>query len=281
MRNIEEEFPGAAAGRRAGTGLATAAVALLLVSCGGGDGGADVAPVPELRNGPAEFLRCEVPQRIAIVREVDGGWKTNRYLQFAGQPLVKVLPAPGLETAKNPEGVVSHGPLHAQNCTPGTGALQTLSFRVRSQGFLGSAVGDHLAFGLRFNSPTFNALGNEQYEGIGVILHPSFGGVMAERFGYPAGGDREAATPPQVELADGVCYFVEMQADTVSLAYRVTDEASDQSTGWKNYVQPASRSPLNGTGLLFAFLCHDDNARCEAFDRPFRVEVFDIAAGWR
>ena len=104
---------------------------------------------------------------------------------------------------------------------------------------------------------------------------------MAERFGYPAGGDREAATPPQVELADGVSYFIEMQADTVSLAYRVTDEGSGQSTGWKNYVQPAGRPPLDGTGLLFAFLCHDDNARCEAFDQPFRVDVFDIAAGWR
>ena len=169
--------------------------------------------------------------------------------------------------------MVSHGPLHAQNCTPGAGALQTLSLRVRSQGFFASGVGDHLAFGLRANYPTFNALGNEQYEGIGAILHPLFGGVMAERFGYPSGGDREAATPPQVELADGVSYFIEMQADTVSLAYRVTDEESGQSTGWKNYVQPAGRPPLDGTGLLFAFLCRDDNARCEAFDQPFRVDL--------
>lgn len=278
MGDGERRWRGTKARRGAGAGLATAAVTLLLASCGGG--GADVAPAP-LRNGADEFLRCAVPQRIAIVREIDGTWKTNRYLQFAGQELAKVVPAAGLATAKNPEGVVSHGPLHAQNCTDGSGALQTISFRVRSEGFLASGVGDHLAFGLRVNYPTSNALGNEQYEGIGAIAHPAFGGVMAERFGYPTGGDRESATAPQVQLADGVSYRVEMQADTVSLAYRVTDEASGQSTGWRNYVQPGGRPPLHGTGLLFAFLCHDDNARCEAFDTPFRVDIFDIAAGWR
>src|SRR5512140_370806 len=162
-----------------------AASALLLASCGGGGGGGNVAPAGALRNGPAEFLRCDVPQQIAVVRENEGaaGWQTHRYLQFAGQPLVKVLPGPGLATAKNPEGVLSHGPLHAQNCTPGAGALQTVSFRVRTLGFHGSGIGDHLAFGLRFNYPTFNALGNEQYEGIGVMLNHFFGGVTGERFG--------------------------------------------------------------------------------------------------
>ena len=80
---------------------------------------------------------------------------------------------------------------------------------------------------------------------------------------------------------DGVeDYTFEMQADTTSVAYRVTAEGSGQSTGWKNYVPPAG-APLQGTGLLFAFLCRDDNARCEAFDTPFRVDIFDIAAGWR
>jgi hypothetical protein len=280
MRNREGESRGAPVHRARGAGLAGAALALALASCGGGDG-SDGAPPPELRNGPSEFQRCEVPQRIAVVRDNEGGWKTRRYLQFAGQPLAEVLPAEGLETAKNPEGVLSHGPLHAQNCTPGAGALQTISFRVRSQGFLAGGVGDHLAFGLRVDYPTFNALGNEQYEGIGIILHPSFGGVMAERFGYPVGNDREAPTLPQVQLADDLTYLVEMQADTASVAYRVTDEGSGQSTGWKTYVQPAGDAPVRGTGVLFAFLCTDQNGRCEAFDTPFRVDVFDIAAGWR
>ena len=243
-------------------------------------GADDFAPVSPLLNGPAEFLRCEVPQQIAIVREMEGGlaWKTHRYLKFEGQPLAKVLPAAGLATAKNPEGVMSHGPLHAQNCTPGAGALQTVSFRVRSQNFYGSGVGDHLAFGLRANYPTFNALGNEQYEGIGVILHKVFGGVIAERFGYPAGNDLQSLTLPQVDMADDTVYLVEMQAGTTLVSYRVTAEASGQSTGWKNYVQPSALAPVPGTGLLFAFLCRDANASCEAYDTAFRVDIFDIVA---
>lgn len=265
---------------RAGVAAATA---LLLASCGGG-GGADPSPLGELRNGPGEFLRCEVPLQIAIVRENEGaaGWTTNRYLQFEGQPPAKVLPSAGLPTAKNPEGVLSHGPLHAQNCTPGTRALQTLSFRVRTQGFYASGIGDHLAFGLRADYPTFNALGNEQYEGLGVMLHPSFGGVTGERFGYPLGNELQLpATLPQVELADDATYRVEMQADSQSLSYRVTAEASGESTGWKSYVPLGNLRPLQGTGLLFAFLCRDDNGRCEAFDAPFRIDLFDIVAGWR
>jgi hypothetical protein len=263
-------------------GLAGTVAALLLASCGGGGGG-DAASALELRNGPAEFLRCEVPEQISIVHENEGapGWKTNRYLQFSGQALAKVMPAPGLETAKNPEGIVSHGPSHAQNCTPGAGALQTVSFRVRSQGFYGSEVGDHLAFGLRANSPTFNALGNEKYDGIGVILHKVLGGVIGERFGYPGGNNLQPVTLPQVDLADDTIYRVEMQADTTFASYRVTVEASGQSTGWKNYVQPADFAPLQGTGLIFAFLCRDNNGRCEAFDSAFRVDIFDISAGWR
>jgi hypothetical protein len=263
--------------------LAAAAAALSLAACGGGGGGGEAAPAFELRNGPAEFTRCEVPEQISIVRENEGaaGWRTNRYLKFAGQPLTKVSPAPGLATAKNPEGVVSHGPLQAQNCSPGSGAIQTASFRVRSQGFYGSGIGDHLAFALRANYPTFNALGNEQYEGIGVILHKVLGGVIGERFGYPSGNDLQPVTQPQPELADDTTYLVEMEADTTFVSYRVTAEASGQSTGWKNYVQPADFAPLQGTGLAFAFLCRDDNARCEAFDAAFRVDIFDIVAGWR
>ena len=56
---------------------------------------------------------------------------------------------------------------------------------------------------------------------------------------------------------------------------------SGQSTGWKNYAQPAGLPALQGSGLLFAFLCRDDNGRCEAFDAAFRVDIFDIVAGWR
>ncbi len=283
MSEIELECRAEIFERRCRAGLLTAGAALLLASCGGGGGGSDVSPAEELRNGPAEFLRCEVPHRIAIARENEGaaGWQTNRYLQLAGQPLVKVLPAAGLATAKNPEGVLSHGPLHAQNCTPGAGAVQTVSFRVRTLGFFGSGIGDHLAFGLRANYPTFNALGNEQYEGIGVMLNEFFGGVTGERFGYPVGNAVQPATPPQVDLADDTIYLVEMQADTASASYRVTAEGSGQSTGWKNYAQPAGLPPLQGTGLLFAFLCRDGNGRCEAFDAAFRVDIFDIVAGWR
>ena len=109
------------------------------------------------------------------------------YTHRSCRPLAKVLPAAGFATARNPEGVLSHGPLLAQNCTPGAGALQTVSFRARTQAFHGSEVGDHLAFGLRANYPTFNALGQEQYEGIGVILHKIYGGVIGERFGYREG----------------------------------------------------------------------------------------------
>jgi hypothetical protein len=282
MSELERESVGYMLLRRCRAGFATTSASLVLASCGGGGG--DATPAGELRNGPAEFLRCEVPQQIAIVRENEGGsgWKTNRYLQFAGQPLAKVLPAAGLATAKNPEGVLSHGPLHAQNCTPGAGALQTVSFRVRTLGFHGRGIGDHLAFGLRFNYPTFNALGNERYEGIGVMLNQFFGGVTGERFGYPVGNELQLpATWPQVDLADDTIYLVEMQADTASASYRVTAEGSGQSTGWKNYAQPAGLPPLQGTGLLFALLCRDDNGRCEAFDAAFRVEIFDIVAGWR
>lgn len=261
--------------------LAAAGLSLGLAACGGG-GGDSADEKPMLLSGPLEFNRCAVPEQISIVREDEGaaGWKTNRYLKFAGSALTKLVAGPGMATTKNPEGVISHGPLHAQNCTPGTGSRQTLSFRVRTQGFFGTGAGNHLAFGTRANYPTFNALGNEQYEGIGAILHPGLGGVLPERFGAPFGGDVGAPTDPQVEVKDNTSYLVEMSADRNEVSYRVTAEGTGQTTGWKQYQQPLTSGDLLSSGLLFAVLCKDSNARCEAFDIAFRIDITDIAAGW-
>ncbi len=261
--------------------LAITAQCLGLAACGGGGGdSADEKPV--LLSGPLEFSRCAVPEQISIVREDEGvaGWKTNRYLKFVGSALTKLVPGPDLASTKNPEGVISHGPLHAQNCTPGTGSRQTLSFRLRTQGFFGTGAGDHLAFGARANFPTLNTLGNEQYEGIGIILQPGSGGVLPERFGAPFGGELGASTSPQVEVKDNISYLVELSAGRSELSYRVTGEGTGQTTGWKQYQQPQTSSELLSSGLLLAVLCRDANARCEAFDIVFRIDITDIAAGW-
>jgi len=254
---------------------------LVLASCGGGGGGGEPAPAQQL-SGPSEFTRCEVPEQISFVRENEGaaGWQTNRYVKYPGQPLAKMVAGNGLPTAKNPEGVVSHGPLHAQNCTPGAGAVQTQRLRLTTEGYFGTNVVDHLFFQTRSNYPTFNAAGQESYQGIGMIMFPFFGGVMGERFGIPTGNHIDTAAPPQPPLRDGATYLVELRSTPVQVDYRVTLESTGETTGWKNYTQPADRAPLTGTGFAFAVLCADSNGRCEAFNQVWRVDIRDLAIGW-
>ncbi|TWO67017.1 hypothetical protein FN976_26150 [Caenimonas sedimenti] len=257
-----------------------------LAACGGG-GGDDDAPKPPVlvrASGPSEFVQCTtVPSAVRVVREQDNGqWRTNRYVAFGAEPLAKMLPpaASTLETGKNPEGVLDHGPLQAQNCAPGSGQTQTLRLRVRTEDFFSTGIGDHLAFGLRAYYPTANREGEESYEALGVILHRAWGGALAERFRRPGGNDIGTAAGDQVMLQDGTTYLVEMQASITQLMFRVTNEATGQTTGWKTYQQPADFAPATGTGFLFAVLCQDNNARCEAYDRPFRVDVSEIVLGW-
>ena len=259
-----------------------------LAACGGGGGDDEGAPKPPVlvrASGPSEFVQCTtVPSAVRVVREQDNGqWKTNRYVAFGDEPLAKMLPPAGsaLQTGKNPEGVLDHGPLQAQNCTPaGSGQTQTLRLRVRTEDFYAGNIGDHLAFGLRAYYPTANREGEESYDAMGVILHRPWGGALAERFRRPGGNDIGSAAGDQVTLQDGTTYLVEMQASITQLMFRVTNEANGQTTGWKTYQQPADFAPATGTGFLFAVLCQDHDARCEAFDRPFRVDVSEIVLGW-
>jgi hypothetical protein len=258
---------------------------MTLAACGGGgsDSPPPVAPL-QRASGPFEFNQCSpLPTAVRIAREVDNGnWRTNRYIAYAaGDPLAKmVAPAP-LETGKNPEGVIEHGPLVAVNCTPGAvGQFQTMRLRLKTEDFFASEVGDHLAFGLRSYFPTANREGQEALEAIGIILHRRWGGVLAERFRRPGGNDIGSAEGAQVPMQDGVQYLIELQATTTAVSFRVTVEATGQTTGWKTYMQPADFAPVQGTGFLIAVLCQDDNARCEAYNRPFRIEFTDIVLGW-
>ncbi len=239
--------------------------------------------VPATRtSGPEEFTRCEVPAAIRVARELDNGqWRTNRYLALGGTDLMRMVPPPSLATGKNPEGVARHGPLIAQNCTPGQPtATQTLRLRLRTEDFFASDVGDHLAFGLRAFYPTANRDGEEAYDAIGAILHRRWGGLMGERYRRPGGNDVGPADGAQVALQDGTTYLLEMTATTSQAMVRLTVEATGESTGWKTYVPPAGFAPLQGTGFLIAVLCQDDNARCEAYDRPFRIDLWDLVVGW-
>lgn len=267
------------------TAAAACAMSTLLVACGGGGGGgvAPEVPTPTAASGPHEFDRCQdVPSALSVVREqVEGRWQTQRYVARGGEPLALMVAAAPLETAKNPEGVLSHGPLLAQNCTPaGTGRVQTLSLRVRTEGFFEGAAGDHLAFGLRTFYPTANRAGEEAYDAIGVIFHRWWGGVMGERFRRPGGNAIGPVEGPQVALRDGVDYLLEMEAQAQQVRWRVTVTGSGESTGWRSYQAPADFAPASGTGFLIAVLCNDDNARCEGFDRSFRVDVREMVFGW-
>ncbi len=267
--------------RAGGTVLITAG----LGACGGGGDDAAALPAPSMTSGPTEFVQCaSVPSAVRVVREQENGrWLTNRYTAFGAGPLARMTPpaASGLQTGKNPEGVLDHGPLQAQNCTPaGAGQTQTLRLRVRTEDFFSTNVGDHLAFGLRANFPTANRAGEEAYDALGVILHRWWGGALAERFRRPGGNDFGSAAGDQVTLQDGTTYLVEMQATTTQVTYRVSAEGSGQTTGWKTYQQPGEFAPATSTGFLFAVLCQDDAARCEAYDRPFRVDVSEIVLGW-
>lgn len=267
-------------------GLAALFAAVLLAACGGGGDGDDPPRMAPLQHtgGPYEFNQCSTPPHaVRVVREVDNGqWRTNRYVAYkAGDPLGKMAPPSTLPTSKNPEGVVSHGPLQAQNCTPDpVGATQWMRMKVRTQDFLATDVGDHLVFGLRAYYPHANREGEEAYDAIGVIFDPAWGGVLAERFRRPGGNDVKLPDGPQLNLQDGLTYVVEMEATTTQLRYRVTAEASGESTGWNVYQQPAGFVPVQGTGFLIAVLCRDDNSRCEAFDKPYSVDISDLTSGW-
>ena len=117
--------------------LAAVGMSALLAACGGGGGDGDgtSGAGPATRpGGPFEFAQCTAaPTAVRWVRELDNGrWQTHRYVALGAEPLVKVVPSGGLPTGKNPEGVVNHGPLLAQNCTPGANG-QTQAMRLRQR----------------------------------------------------------------------------------------------------------------------------------------------------
>ncbi len=261
------------------------ALAMGLSACGGGggdEGGGPPAAPPVRTSGPAEFGQCDVPRQVVIARELDAGqWRTNRYVAMPGEALARMVPAAGLATGKNPEGVLNHGPLQAQNCTPGTGAAQTMRFLLRTDNFFSSGIADHLSFGVRASFPTLNREGEEAYDAIGMVLHPAWGGALAERFRRPGGNDIGSAAGDQVPVLDGQDYRIEMQATQSQVLFRATVIATGQTTGWKSYTQPAGYAPLTGTGFMIAVLCQDDNARCEGYDRPFRIDVRELELGWQ
>jgi hypothetical protein len=146
-------------------------------------------------SGPYEYNNCNVPQQLSIVREDQNSpwwppnWQTNRYNRYPGEPsMLKMVPGSGLPTAKNPEGVIAHGPGQVQNCTYGywPGATQWLAFRFRAQNYFGTAVGNHLALMLRASFPTLNQAGNEQYDGIGLVLFKGMADLVST--GRPSHG---------------------------------------------------------------------------------------------
>jgi hypothetical protein len=243
-------------------------------------------------SGPYEFNGCNVPQQLSIVREDENkpwwppNWKTNRYNRYAGESsMLKMVPGSGLPTAKNPEGVVEHGPGNAQNCTYGywPWATQWMVFRFRTQSYFGTEVGDHLAILLRASFSNMTQFGSEQYEGIGLALAKDWPlgspGIFAERFLHPGGGSLE--TPAlSFSLQDNVTYLVEIHAQTTHVGYRVTNEQNGSTTGWRTWYQPGYQPAVPGMGVGFAILCKDANARCENYNRDYRIDFWDIGSGW-
>ncbi len=256
----------------------------------------------QLYSGPQEFSMMEVPQRIVFKREPVSWWwpptyGNNRYVQYAGLPLTKMTPGPfvtgpggsALETAKNPEGLLRHGPAHAQNVTVGyfSGATQWLRFRVKTKNFFRADTSRHLAFLMRANFPGQN-YNPEGYDGMGVIFtqYPSLG-ITGEIFNTIHPDPRPFNPPTGLVSVDDATFFVQMYAGSRGVNYNITNELTGQNSGWISQVLSPGTPDLT-RGLAFAVICDDSNGRCEdksVFLDPgpkseFTVDIWDIASGW-
>lgn len=235
--------------------------------------------------GLHEFNICAIPQQIVIANENVGFpsvyYQVQRYVQYPGQPLVKMYAQPGYTTGKNLLMSPTAAPQQVQNCSNGGPfGTQWLSFRVKTTNYFGSGVADHLVFGMR------GAFTTSSYDAIGIIFHPYFGGIMGERFRF--GIDsllsiRQTPTPqPQLGLQDGKEYLVEILAAPDTISYRITNVTNNVLQDWRAFANPAGYPLINGTGLMFAVLCNGaPGANCDNFTTtPFRVDIWAIASGW-
>lgn len=234
--------------------------------------------------GPYEYSVCAVPEAVSIVREDENlpwwppAWKTNRYVKMPGGSFTKMIPASGTQTAKNPEGVMLHGPGQITNCVPGSGGTQWVALRMKATGYFNTAVMNHIVVGARTSFPTFNSPNvapYPNYQFMGVALS-NFNGIFAERGVKP--GNDEWGPSVSIPLVDGHTYLLQIHAGQYNMAYLLNDETTGASTGWQGFWP--TQVPLTTTGLGLVVLCSDTNGACEAWNSKWRVDFFDIAAGW-
>ena len=262
-----------------------AVAAIGLSSCGGGSdvqfqaSGATQKPQAARQAGMQEVLDCRMPERVVIERaDVGGQPTTQRFVQHAGEPLVRMVPASGVPTAKNPEGVVEHGPMHRQNCVGGQGALQRVSLSFQTRSYFGSPTVNHLALAFLMTSSATQA--PTRFDGLGLALFGAPWGPLGERFSntppmLSALEDVPLADRPLMAFRDGVVYRLSARVSPTFIDYRI--EGDDGQVAVSRRYVPEGFEALQGQGVGMAVLCSDGNGRCENVP-PFRVEFFDISA---
>ncbi len=264
----------------------------------------------QLYSGLHEFNNPEVPQRIIFKREpemVHGTMQyvNNRYEQYAGKPLQKLLSpnpfviGPSANSAKNPEGILNHGPAHAQNITAGyfpEAVWHSLSFRVKTNGFFKTDTNRHLAFIARAAFPQQNR--DRKRDGMGVIFsqylgHGNTGEIFntlrdpseeITPFGNPMcpkpGEPQQENCPP----TDGQTYFVQIYATQNYMLYYIANESTQQLSGFREMSRTQGATTILGSGLAFALICIEglDGPGCEVYadKSEFMVDIYDINSLW-
>lgn len=263
----------------------------------------------QLYSGPHEFNNATVPQRIIFKREPEIAlgslqYVNNRYEQYAGQSLQKLirspLPGPNANIVKNPEGILSFGPAHSQNITTGyfpEAIWHSLSFRVKTTNFFKAGTNRHLAFIARAVFPQQNRDGER--DGMGVIFSQYSGlGNTGEIFnnfsvppeekwhGQPMCPKPENTNQENCPPADNQTYFVQIYATQNYMLYYIANESTQQLSGFREMYRTPGIATIIGSGLAFALICdpgingNEQGCEANADKSEFMVDIYDINSLW-
>jgi hypothetical protein len=229
----------------------------------------------------SELDDCRTPQYV-VFSSAGNGSDVTRTVFHRGASAPVVL-------GRNPEGDRNHAPGHLQNCTEGNngnpGQVQWLVFKLYARNWFGTPNEDHLAVAMRAEFRNLTLPGSESYDARGFIFHRYYGGILGERYALNVPGVQQqveslgAAADPGF-FGNDVVYQIEAHATRNGVAYRATNTATGQTTGWRYHGQLPGDADTLGTGLGFVVLCPTPGAANCGLSPGFNVYFWDISTGW-
>ena len=243
----------------------------------------------------SEFDNCSnIPQEVLIKKEPHDTYfwvdVVKRFEKYGAGPFVAY--------PKNPEEVLTAGPAHGRNCTPGQlyYGTQVLQFRLKTVNYFGtpgvpgsgvSGGGGHLPVLARSYVKRWNNVDDGWQIGRGLALFKPYQvtggspggheGVMVEHFGPGYGATEITKLDNQGSpffLEDATWYSVTLHVHWYGMGYTITNESTGRYLA--GYFADSGPSTFD-FGYAIAAICYDDD--CQTVPR-FEIHVKDLSVSW-